>query len=344
MAAAGGLSAAGNIGSALIGSNAAGNAAQQAVAGQNAALMYGIGGQESATSALSPYYTGGLGNYDFLQYLMGANAPAAATWTDANQAQMDALQSYINNYGGTRGGQSGKYGAVLANAQSQLAQLQQQQQAAQSSTQANAQIGASGLSQGYLTNIPQFNYNPATDTNLIGAGNLASQETAAQQAAGGGFGSGNMASSIATELAGTLEPQYYNMALQSYNTNQVNPRTTLYNELTGNTGGAGQNTASNLANVYTGSAAATSPYAAGAGSAAASGTLGQSNAYTNALAGISNTGMGAANLYSNYLNSQNLANAMKGLNTSQNTGYNYGGFNGYSSGTLDPSVNYAEIW
>ena len=74
IALAGGAGALGDVGSALIGSNAAGSAAQQAVSGQNAALTNILGGQQSAVSAMSPYYQGGLQDYDLLSYLMTGNA------------------------------------------------------------------------------------------------------------------------------------------------------------------------------------------------------------------------------------------------------------------------------
>jgi hypothetical protein len=323
----GGGALAGSLGSALIGSNAANSAAQQAASGNQNALLGIQGGEQAGAAALSPYYTGGLQNYDFLNYLLtgNANPQNAQALTPDQQAREGLLQSLIN------------WDAAPPGAQGELATLQQQGQAAQAAQGAQAAATGSGLPANYLTNIPAFNYDPTKDTNLIGAGNLASQQIAAQQAAGGGFGSGNMASSIAEELAGTLEPQYYQMAANTYNVNQIQPRTMLYNMLTGSTGGAGQSAAGSLANVYTGQATNAAPYSAGIGNALASGTMGSANAYTNALTGTSNNAMGAGNLYVNYLNSQNTANALSGLNnTGINSAYNS------SLNNIDWSLNSGE--
>jgi hypothetical protein len=293
--------------SGIFGSNAASTASQQTASAENAALMNIIGGQQSAASALQPYTTGGQANYNFLSYLLGGNAPSS-TWTDADQAQMDQLNSYINNYGSTRGGQSGKYAAVLADAQSQLAQLQQQKNAGTATTQANQEITSSGLPQGYLTNIPTFSYDVNTDPNIATASKFANNTIAAQNTAAGNYGSGNMASAITQEIAGTLEPTYYNQSYQNYLANVVNPRTTVYNELTGNTGGSGQSAASTLAGDYTGSASTGSQYIAGAGNALSSGTLGSTNALTSALTNVGNNVSSAGGQYLNYNMLYNLFN------------------------------------
>ena len=105
---------------------------------------------------------------------------------------------------------------------------------------------------GRLTNIPQFSYNANNDPNLQSAATWANNLIASQNAAAGGYGSGNMASALNQEDVGTLEPQYYNQAFQNYDVNQIQPRQMIYNMLTGNTSGAGGAMAQNVANLDTG--------------------------------------------------------------------------------------------
>ena len=127
--------------------------------------------------------------------------------------------------------------------------------------------------------------------------NLAMQQIASQGAAGGNVNSGNMDTGIANYIGGTFEP-----SLESQYTGQQQQ---LYNMLTGNTGGAGQQAAGSLANIYTGSANNAGNYLSGIGNALASGTLGQANAYSNALTGLGNQANSLLGMGLNYQNSQN---------------------------------------
>ncbi|MGD0229909.1 MAG: hypothetical protein ABSC19_06050, partial [Syntrophorhabdales bacterium] len=168
-----------------------------------------------------------------------------------------------------------------------------------------------GLPSGYLTNIPSFNFN-LNDSMTSGTGsqmlNLAMQQIQAQQAASGGFGSGNQATALANYIGGTYEPTLYNQAYQTYQTNQIDPRELIYGMLTGNTGGSGQSTANTLANLYTGTS---------------SEALGSANALTSMLTGLGTGATGGmGNMYLNYLGNQNLVNAL---------GQNSGMSNLYSS-------------
>lgn len=336
MGGAAGIGALGNLGSAYIGSQAAGQAAQNAVQGQNNALIALLGGQTSAVGALQPYATQGLENYDFLNYLLGTGgtgggAGTVQPLTQDQLNQMASLQSYITNYPNTRGGQSGKYAGALASAQSQLQALQQQQQAYQAQQGATTAEQQSGLAPGYFLSAAQtpFTYNALTDPGLANASQFANNQIAAQFAAGGGTNSGNMASAIAQEDAGTLEPTFYNQALQNYQQNYVSNPTQLYNMLTGNVGGAGQNAANALSNIYTGTASNAGQNLTGIGNAQAAGTLGANNAITNALTG---TGNQATSLAGNYLSLMGLQGLLGGNSTYNlnNTGYG-GGINAMSN-------------
>jgi hypothetical protein len=319
----GGISAAGSLGSALIGSSSASTAAQEAVAGENASLAAGYSGTQSAASALSPYYIGGLTDYDLLQYGLTGTTPTSSS-TSANWQQyatqggtdmasaIGNLESYINNFYTTRGGQSGKYGAAYETAVGDLQQLQllQQQQAAQ--TSASSAVTSSGIPANYFTKAATtpFSYDVSTDTNLAASEKMANSQIAAQQAAGGGFGSGNMASSIATELAGTLEPTYYNQALGTYQQNYINTPQSIYNMLSGQ---SGSSTASSLASLYSGSGTSSGNTQSSIGQSNASGTSASSAATTNALTGVGNAATSGVNTYANYSNQSQLAALMKQL-------------------------------
>jgi hypothetical protein len=336
---AAGISGLSNIGSALIGSSSANTAAQQAASGGNAALAAGYAGTQSAANALSPYYTGGLTDYDLLQYgLTGTTPTESSNWqqyatqggTDLSSA-IGNLQNYINNFYNNRGGQSGKYGAAYETAVSNLQQLQllQQQQTAQS--QASSAVTSSGIPANYFTKAATtpFSYDVSTDTNLQAAESLANKNIAAQQAATGGYGSGNQASAIATELAGTLEPTYYNQALGTYQQNYINTPQSLYNMLSGQ---SGSSTASSLANLYSGAGTNAGNTTSSIGNTLASGTTNASNSYLNSLSGLSNTATNAASLGLSYQNSKALADAIKNLGGGGSSNNDLSSFLSYYTG------------
>ncbi|MGD0229714.1 MAG: hypothetical protein ABSC19_05050, partial [Syntrophorhabdales bacterium] len=132
-----------NVISGLLGSSASSNAATQAAEGQANALSALLSGEQTSQTALSPYYTGGLTDYDTLQYLLGTGGTGGtATWTDADQQQMNQLQASIQGFiGGSNASAKAKYADVLANYQQQYNQLalQKQQYQAQQAAQTAAQ-------------------------------------------------------------------------------------------------------------------------------------------------------------------------------------------------------------
>jgi len=314
---AAGVAAAGSVAGGVLGSSAAGSAANASQAGANQGILSMLSGQQAATGAIQPYAQTGGANNSFLAYLMGQGAPTSSGWTSSDASQLASLQQIANAVSNQSNFSAHPGDATyLTSLDQQIAQLQAQQQGAATATQANQQISSSGLPQGYFTQAASnpFSYNPLTDTNLQGANTLAAQEIAAQKAAGGGFGSGNMASSIANETA-TLEPQYEQMALgtyqQNYNTNPNN----LYNMISGQSQ-SGQNASNALANIYTGGASNIAQLQGTSANAAASGILGASNASTNALSGLSNALTGGANTYSNLTSQQQLAAILQQLSGS----------------------------
>jgi hypothetical protein len=351
MALAGGLGAAGQIANGIIGSNAAGNAAQTAAQGTLGALETGLAGTQAGLNALDPYYGGGLTDYDILQSLMtgqgpsystpalqgigGVNLPAGATPQQVASA-ISALQQGIAGWeGGSNVSAQEKYAGTLGEMQSELAQLQQIQQQQNAATQAGTatnQLAAQGMGPGWLTNIPQFSYNVNNDPNLQSAATWANNLIASQNAAAGGYGSGNMASALNQEDVGTLEPAYYNQAFQNYDVNQIQPRQMIYNMLTGNTSGAGGAMAQNAANLNTGSAANAGQYLTGIGNDLASGTLGQANAFENSLTGLGTQANSLLGLGMNYQNAQSIAQAIAaGQIPTQTFGGTYGAGSGINA-------------
>jgi hypothetical protein len=299
MLAAAGVSAAG---SAWIGSSSAKDAANQAALSQYGAESMMVGGQQSAVGALEPYAVGGNKLYDMLQYYLTGNMGTQPVWGAQQQADLDAANAKVSAWqsSGSAKAKEAHAGEYAQDVQT-LNQLTQQKQQADAYTQAQSSTGSSGLPAGYLSQ--PFNLNTAMQSGGSGGGmvDLSMQEIAAQRAASGGFGSGNQATDIANYISGTFQPEMY--------AEDTSSKQNLYNMLTGNTGGAGQSVATNEAGIYSGTG--TAQYAAGAGSATAAGTLGQSNAYTNALTGVGNTATGTAGLYLNYQNQQAILNALK---------------------------------
>jgi hypothetical protein len=133
--------------------------------------------------------------------------------------------------------------------------------------------------------------------------NLAMQQIAAQHSATGNVNSGNQSTDIANYIGGTFEPTLYNQ--YTGNQNQV------YNYLTGNVGGSGQSANTTVAGYQNGAGNAAAGYAAQGGQTAASGTAAQGTAWNNALTGVSNAATTAGGQYMNYMNTQNIANALK---------------------------------
>lgn len=295
-------------------SNAAQQGAEYQIGGELAGLENMYGGQTNALAALAPYNIGGAANYGMLQSLITGNAPSytapattssvlstqAGATPDQIAAAIATLQGDIKGWlGGSNVSAQGKYAGTLAAMEQQLAQLQQIQQQEQATGQAQTGVNtltAAGYGPGYLSSLPQFSYNPTSDPNLQGALTLANQGIAAQQLAGGGFGSGNMATALAAE-AETAVPEYEQLAEGEYNMQQLVPREYLTSLLSSNTGGTGLATGQDIANLFTGNAANASNLYTGIGGAGAAGTIGASNAWTNALTGIGNTGNSLANLY-----------------------------------------------
>ncbi len=321
---AAGISGGSSILSGILGSSGSTQAGLDQSGLQVGGLEALLSGAQTATNALSPYYTGGLENYDILQYLMsgttpsysnsamtgvgGLNLPANATPSQID-AQISNLQQQIAGWeGGSNVSAQSKYAGTLADMQNELAQLQQLQQQSQATGAATNAIGSLGLPAGYFTQAEQtpFSYNPSTDPAYTGAMGIASQEIAAQQAQGGGFGSGNMASALQNEAL-TMEPEYQTQALNTYQQNYINTPQQLYNMLTGNTAGAGGTTAQNVANIATGSGANVSQQLGGIGNTLAQSQLGSTNALTSALSGVGNTAMTGLNTYSNMSSEANLA-------------------------------------
>jgi hypothetical protein len=341
-----------------VGSNSAANAAQAAMTGESAAMQTAFGGSQSAAATLQPYTQSGLGNYNYLNYLLTgqgadtggaysapatsgvgaiAGTPAGATPDQITQ-QIASLQAYL---GGFHGDLATKYAGAYSQAEQQLTQLQSiQQQQAAAGTTSNA-ISTGGLPANYLTNIPQFSYNPNTDTGLQNASTFANGVLASQNAAAGNYGSGNMASSISNYLAGTLEPTYYNQAAQNYNTNQIQPRNMIYGYLTGNVGGSGQSANTTLANIQSGAATTAGGYAAQGGQSAAGGIAAQGTALSQGLTGANNGITTAGGQYLNYLNSQNIAQALQGLNVNA---YNYQNPSGGYSDQLSGVGGFQSTW
>ena len=322
----GGIAAAGSLGSAYMSSQAANSAANTAADAETNALMMQLSGENSALATLSPYYTSGLTNNALLSYLLNGTTPTATTetttpygiGTDSNWSsysideQIAKLQQNINAQ--STNTDPGEQSAVTGWKQD-LAQLQASKTAA---ANASSSATSSGLGAGYLTNIPSFSYDVSTDTNLAASEKMANSQIAAQQAAGGGFGSGNMASSIATELAGTLEPTYYNQALQNYTTNQITPRELIYNMLSGQNGSS---TANTIAGIDTGTSTSAANTASSIGQSLASGTSASSAATTNALTGVGNAATSGVNTYANYSNQSQLAALIKQLAGGTSGGY-----------------------
>jgi hypothetical protein len=324
-----GVGALGNIVSGIFGSSASEQAAQEAALGQYNALAGVLSGQQSAVSALSPYYTGGLENYDVLNYLLTGTTGNAQPLTPAQQAQLTQAQNWLNAYNANPNPSvKEKYASMYESNLATVQNLTNQQSAYQAQQQAGGAAAGTGLPAGYLST--PFNLNTAMES---GTGNqmlnLATNQIAAQRAATGGYGSGNQATDLSNYIAGTFEPTLYGQ----YTGNQQQ----LFNMLTGNTGGAGQNAATNVANVYTGSAATGAPYSAGIGSSQAAGTLGSANAITNALTGTGNQATNLAGMYLTLQGNQGLLNAINGLGAGS---YGIGGAN--SSPYFNPAYN--DLW
>jgi hypothetical protein len=337
----------GNALNAYVNYTDAGNATDEAVQGQNNALIATYGAQQSAVAAEQPYYNGGLTDYDILQYGITGNSNTGnvqpLTQDQTNQIQQ--LQDYINNYGSTRGGQSGKYAGALADAESQLSALQSQQQTYQSQQQAQAGITNSGMQAGGLMKMldTPFSYNVNTDPNLQAAATWANGNIASQNAAAGNYGSGAMASALNQEDVGTLESQYYNQALQNYQTNGPTMASNIVSLLEGNTSGAGGTTANALSNIYTGSALnSTTNALTGIGNSNASGTLGQGNAISNASTGASNGINSGIGTYLNNSSQSNLATQIQQLITKMNASGNSGSSGG--SDILSDSGDYSDVY
>lgn len=352
---AGGAGVLSQIGSALIGSNAAGNATQQALEGQTAGLTAEAGGVQGALAALSPYSIMGLTDADLLQYGLTGALPSAGSYqnllsqipsitggtapTDLNSA-ISTLQSWISSYPGwaAQHPNAAQGGSSYAAAQSLLTQLQQAQQQGTAATNAQNAINTTGMQPGQIYNMltTPFNYNPATDPNLANASTFANNEIASQFAAQGGAGSGAQASAIAQELAGTLEPTYYNQAYQNWEANYPGMATNVINALESNTGGAGQQVAGQEGNLLTGYGTQAAGTLTGMGNTLASGTLGQANAYTNALTGIGTQANSLLGMGMNYQNQQTTQNLLAQIAANQNNygGYTFGNPNNQYGGNL----------
>ena len=314
------LGSLGNVGSAILGSSSAADAAQAAMTGEAAAIQATYGGAQSAYNILSPYTQGGLQNYDYLNYLLtgqgGQNyqspalpsvgsiqgLPAGASPAQV-QAYMTALQNYIGSF---HGDLATKYAGAYSQAQQALTQAQSVVQQQQASAATQGTIAGSTLPANYLTT--PFNLQTSMQS---GTGNqmltLAEQQIAAQNAATGGYGSGNQATALANYIGGTFEP-----TLQSQYSGTQNQ---IYNYLTGNVGGSGQAANTGLANLYGQIGQAAAPYMAQGGQTQAGSIASQGTAWNNALTNFTNSAQGAGNQFMNYLTGQNIVSAIQNPNS-----------------------------
>ena len=336
---AAGVGVAGSIGGALIGSNAAGNAADTAQAGSNQGVLSILSGQQAATGAIQPYAQTGEANNSFLAYLMGQGAPTSSGWTSSDASQLASLQQIANAVSNQSNFSAHPADAsYLTSLDQQIAQLQNQQQASQVATQANNQISASGLPQGYFEQAAShpFSYDPTTDPLLQSAAGLTAETDNALASVYGGVGSGNTVDTINQNILTADVPQYENLALQQYNQNYVTNPQNLYNMLSGQSQ-SGQNAGNALANIYTGGAANIAQLQGNAANAAASGITGSANALSNGLTGLGNTAQSAAGTYLNNQSQQSLYNLIAQMQ-------NGGGGGGGSSYSYDPTagVNMAD--
>jgi len=307
---AAGISAAGNIGSALLGSSQSSDAYSAAQSGSNLGILSTLSGEQSAAAPLAQYgQTGGAAN-DFMAYLLGGAAPSSSGWTASDASQLASLQQTANAVA-NQGNFSAHPGdaSYLTSLDQQIAQLQALQSGSATATEANQEITASGLPQGYFTQAAShpFSYDPSTDPLLQSAIGVTGQEDNALASVYGGVGSGNTVDKINQDIISTDVPQYENLALQTYNQNYVTNPNNLYNMLSG-VSQSGQNSANALGNIYTGGAANIAQLQGNAGNAAASGILGSSNALSNGITGLSNTAQSAAGTYLNNQSQQNLYN------------------------------------
>jgi hypothetical protein len=174
---------------------------------------------------------------------------------------------------------------------------------------------------GGLANPAAFSYNAMTDPGLRNASQFANQEIAAQFAATGGVGSGNMASAIAQEDIGTLEPQYYNQAANTYGQNIYSQNVLPYNFLAAMSG-TGQVAANSLASTGQAAQSNIGNYVAGAGASQASGQVAAGSAYAS---GINSLGSQFGSAYGNYallnyLNNLNNQSGYSGMSNVSNVG------------------------
>ncbi len=317
----GGMNLVGGLAGGIMGSNASEKASDQQAAALRASIAALGAGQQNAFNTMAPYYEGGTANYDYLNYLLTGVKPQGPEYNPYQVLPgwytsafgtpgtgggsigegINALDQFMGRWEGMSA--ANKYPSHTVDLQSSIAQLKTLQAQEDAAKTANTMISNNpNLPGGYLMNIPKFAYDPTTDPSFTGAFDVAADEIAAKQAQTGAYGSGNMASALLNESA-LLEPEFENLALTRYGTNEINPRSMIYNMLTGNVGGAGQQVAGNLASMYTGTAGNVANQVAQVGNAQAAGTLGSANSYTNML---SNMTGGTNSLMGLYLTNQML--------------------------------------
>ena len=284
-----GVGLAGSVGSAAIGANAAGNAAntQASAAEQAAQLEYqasqnalgfqeGEFGQEQAN--LAPWLQSGAGGLANLDYLLGVHPPTTqgalagspGAFTGAGATGVGSGPSGTTNLGSQVNPQLGAAGSLLAPYPGGQFQAPTAQQALQApGEQAQLQLGEQALDQ-----------SAAARGNLLTGGN--------EQAI----------NSYAQNLASTNYQNTYNNAYNTYasNYNQYqNQQANEYNRLAGlsgtgqvtasNLGSLGQSAASGVSNNLLTSAAQQGQELNNAAAANASGIIGSANAWGGALTG-----------------------------------------------------------
>jgi len=325
-----GIGTIGQLAGLLTGQSGVQQAEQQTLGSEVAGLGALGGAQTNALAAISPYTQGGLANYDILNYLLSGQTPTAPTVPVGLYSQIGAITggaaptdptsalNLINTWmaeypGWQQSHPSHNYSGDLSEAQSIESQLQQYQNQLQAYQGAQQAIGSlpNNLGAGSLLTMLSnpFSYNVATDPNMQNASNFANQQIASQNAAAGNYGSGNMASSIAQEIAGTLEPTYEGQAYQNWQANNPAMAENIINAFEGNVGGAGQNAATNVGNIYTGTGTNIANLLSGTGNTLASLTAGGTNLTTNTIGNLSNLlGSGLNNYQTQMLLSQIIGN------------------------------------
>src|SRR5271166_1154290 len=275
-----GIGAIGQIGSALIGSNAATKAAQQQQQAEEQALAYEKQNAGQATGYINqqlgatqqeqqPYYQSGTGALANLNYLLGNGNTGSYSTGNGGTAPLSSL---VNPSLGSAGSLLQGYGQFQAPTAAQAE--------AQPGYQFQLQQGENALQN-----------SAAARGTLLSGGTAAGIEQYGQQAATQDY------SNVYNQMLGTYQQNYNTFA-----NNQANEYNRLAGLAAGGQGaanelaGAQQGAAGQTANVLMGSAGQVGQTLGNIGAAQASGTVGSANAWSGALGNVSNLASNAGTL------------------------------------------------